>query len=407
MQRRILRAVVPAAVLLGSVVAAGAATAGAATSPRAAQTLYVAPTTKVTGESAACSTAKYHEINKAIKAAAAGDTVKVCAGIYTGSTTISGVPTVKTITTGAEINKSINLVGLPGATIDAKNLDNGVTFYITSKATVEGFTITGATGEGILAAVSSKITIKDNVVEHSDNGGAKSKWFECQASGVVPNDCGEGIHLLSVTDSKVLDNSSEFNSGGILLTDEFGPNDGNTVSGNLVADNESDCGITVVGHSTSAVNSSGLPTPTKGGVFHNTISDNVVISNGTTGEGAGILFASGVSGGGSYDNTVTGNEIAGNGLSGVTIHQHAPLSDVSGNVISGNWIGTNDITGDPGTGDSVTTGVLVDNGGTTKAIKVKVTGNTIAWDVYGIYDDASGLTQTHNTFLHVKTPVKA
>ncbi len=34
MQRRILRAVVPAAVLLGSVVAAGAATAGAATSPR-------------------------------------------------------------------------------------------------------------------------------------------------------------------------------------------------------------------------------------------------------------------------------------------------------------------------------------------------------------------------------------
>ena len=132
-----------------------------------------------------------------------------------------------------------------------------------------------------------------------------------------------------------------------------------------------------------------------------------MISNGTTGEGAGILFASGASGGGSYDNTVTGNEIAGNGLSGVTIHQHAPLSDVSGNVISGNWIGTNDITGDPGTGDSVTTGVLVDNGGTTKAIKVKVTGNTIAWDVYGIYDDASGLTQTHNTFLHVKTPVKA
>ena len=178
------------------------------------------------------------------------------------------------------------------------------------------------------------------------------------------------------------------------------------ISGNLVLDNESDCGITVVGHGNTAVNKAGKPTPLKGGVYDNTISDNVVISNGTMGDGGGVLIASGVSGGGSYDNTVTGNEIAGNGLSGVTIHQHFPLSDVSGNVISGNWIGTNDLLGDPGTGDSVTTGVLTDNGGTHQTIKVTVTGNTIAWDTYGIYDDAPGLNQHGNTFLHVTTHVK-
>jgi hypothetical protein len=133
----------------------------------------------------------------------------------------------------------------------------------------------------------------------------------------------------------------------------------------------------------------------------------MVISNGTTGDGGGILFASGVSGGGSYDNTATGNEIVGNGLSGITVHQHAPLSDVSGDVFTGNWIGTNDILGDPGTGDSVTTGILVDNGGTGKTIKVTATGNTIAWDTYGIYDDAGGLTQHGNTWVHVKVHVKS
>ena len=358
-------------------------------------------------KSAACRTAPYHQINPAIVAASNGDTVMVCAGTYTGSTTIkTGAPQQPTITTGAEINKSIRLVGEPGATINATNLDNGVTFFVASGATVKGMTVTGALGEGILALLSNHVAAWDNVVEHNDNGGSTSGWFECQANGEVPGDCGEGIHLLSSIESNVIGNTVEFNSGGILLSDDLGPNDHNTVDANLVEDNESDCGITVVGHSSSAVNSKGVPTPTKGGVFDNVIHNNVVISNGTTGDGGGILFASGAQGGGSYNNTATDNEIAGNGLSGITVHQHAPLSDVSGDIFAGNWIGTNDIDGDPGTGDSVTTGVLVDNGGTGKTIKVTVKNNEIARDTYGIYDDAPGLTQMGNTFTHVKVDVK-
>ncbi len=405
MYARIGRAIVPA-VLFGAIVASGAGVAGAATSG-AAKTLWVAPAKTVKGESAACRTARFHQINPAIKAASNGDTVMVCAGTYSGSTTIkTGAPQQPTIKTGAAINKSIRLIGEPGAAINATNLDNGVTFFLASGATVQGFSVSGALGEGILALLSNHVTIANNVVEHNDNGGNTSGWAQCVGQGEVPGDCGEGIHLLSSTWSKILGNTSEFNAGGVLLDDDFGPNDHNTVDGNLVEDNESDCGITVVGHSASAVNSSGVPTPTKGGTFENTIHDNVVISNGTTGDGGGILFASGTQGGGSYDNTATGNEIAGNGLSGITIHQHAPLSDVSGDTFSGNSIGTNDILGDPGTGDSSTTGVLVDNGGTGKTITVTVNDNTIARDAFGIYDDAPGLSQTGNKFVHVKVDVK-
>lgn len=399
-----------AAVLLGGGLTGALATAvsPAAASVRTTTTLYVAPTTTTTGEPKACTTAKYHTIPAALKAAVKGDTVRVCAGTYDTETVIqTGQKQQPTITTAAEVPSGVALAGMPGAEINAKGLDNGVTFFAATAASVSGFMVTGATGEGILAIASAQITIKNNSVEHNDNGKANSGWFECQPNGHVPGDCGEGIHLLSSAYSSILNNKSMFNSGGVLLTDEFGPNFHNTVSGNLIEDNLYDCGVTVVSHNPAALSSTGVPQPKKGGTFDNTISNNMIISNGTAGEGAGVVFASAVSGGAAYNNTVTGNEIAGNGLSGVTIHQHAPLTDVSGNVITGNWIGTNNISGDPGTGDSVTTGVLVDNGGTHKVIKVTVTKNTIAWNTYGIYDDSGGgLTQSGNTFLHVKVDVK-
>jgi hypothetical protein len=76
-------------------------------------------------------------------------------------------------------------------------------------------------------------------------------------------------------------------------------------------------------------------------------------------------------------------------------------------VVSGNNIGTNDLTGDPGTGDSSTTGILLDNGGTKQGITITISHNTISNDTYGIYDDTgSGLTQTDNKFVNVKTDVK-
>ena len=46
----------------------------------------------------------------------------------------------------------------------------------------------------------------------------------------------------------VVDNEVAYNSGGILITDETGPNQGNLISGNNVHDNPYDCGITLASH---------------------------------------------------------------------------------------------------------------------------------------------------------------
>ena len=69
-----------------------------------------------------------------VTAAAAGDTVVVCAGTYKETVAVA---------------KALTLSG-QGATIDATGLDNGVKITA-SNVTVSGFTVENATGEGILA----------------------------------------------------------------------------------------------------------------------------------------------------------------------------------------------------------------------------------------------------------------
>ncbi len=407
LERGLMRAALPLVLVVGLIAAVGSP-AGAGEKPKATSTLYVAPLRGRAKLPAVCTTAKFSNINAAIKAAAVGDTVTVCPGTYRGSASI----TVKSkhgsirITSGALIETRIRLVGMPGAVINATGLVNAITVFGpgAAGATVHGFTAENAIGEGILAAGTDGVTISDNTVVHNDNGTSKSPWPFCTASGNVPNDCGEGLGVLTTSSSMIKDNTIEFNSGGILMSDDLGPTSHNTIEGNLVEDNESDCGITVVGHNAGGVNAKGVPQPSLGGVFDNLITANMVISNGTTSEGGGILLA----GPASYNNTITNNEITGNGLAGVTIHEHG-VDALSGDLISGNWFGTNDITVDPGTPDQVTTGVFVERDSPKfPTVYITVKNNTIAWDVIGIYDitGARGLTQSGNKFLHVKERVK-
>ena len=81
------------------------------------------------------------------------------------------------------------------------------------------------------------------------------------------------------------------------------------------------------------------------GVYNNVIRDNRITDNGTSGEGAGVLFANAGPGTASYDNWVVGNYIAGNELAGVTMHAHTlgpgQFEDLNGNNVIDNVIGTN------------------------------------------------------------------
>jgi hypothetical protein len=403
------RTAVIAGILVVGVLAGGGGPAGAAAKPHAAKTLYVAPRNGRAKLPGGCKTAAYSQINPAIRAANAGDTIEVCAGTYTGSASIKVPISAKasvTITSGALITKAISLVGEPGAVIKATGLVNGVTLLGpgSAGAVVNGITAEDAIGEGILAVETGGVRIENSTVVHNDNGGPKSAWIECQNPGqVIPNDCGEGLHLMTVTNATVLNNTIEFNSGGVLLSDEFGPTSRNIIKGNLVEDNESDCGITIVGHNAKAVNSAGVPQPTVAGVYDNLIVDNSVISNGTTGEGGGVLLA----GAASYDNTISDNEIAGNGLSGITIHEHG-VDALSGDVIVDNLIGTNNITGDPGTADQLTTGIFVEKDSPKfPRVSITIKNNTIAWNHYGVFDNTAGaLHLSANIFRHVKKSVQ-
>ena len=307
-------------------------------------------------DSATCGTpvAPCATVTQAINNAQPGDTVRVKPGTYHEQVVVP---------------EPIRLVGY-GATIDATGLSQGSGMTMNAAAvlvlgsasgsTIEGLRVQGAYGEGILVMRADHVRVAHNTVTGNDVGTpATTTYFECQPQGQVPGDCGEGIHLMSATDSRVAGNTVTGNSGGILVTDELGPASGNWISGNFVATNQYDCGITLPSHNPNALSSGGARQPTMGGVYGNTVSHNRIFDNGLLGEGAGVLIAASAPGTASYDNTVVGNVINGNDLAGVTIHAHAPNQDVSGNVIEDNTIGTNNIGGDPDAGVSTTTGVLV------------------------------------------------
>jgi Right handed beta helix region len=296
--------------------------------PSMAKTLCVNP-----GGTSGC----YTTISAAVSAAAAGDQVTIGAGQYAESVTVT---------------KSMALVGA-GATstiINAKGLANGI--YIDgldnpglSNVLVTGLTVMNANFEGILLTNVSNSLITNNTVANNDQS-LNYASETCPGQPVFEtsegDDCGEGIHLIGTFAVTVANNISEFNSGGILLSDETGQNYENVILGNLVHDNALDCGITLASHPPSPQASSSLPY----GVFSNNIVGNTVSSNGLIGEGAGIgIFAPGP-GNLNFSNKVIGNTIENNGLPGVAVHNHAapagaPGVNLNANVIIGNLISGN------------------------------------------------------------------
>ena len=409
----------PLLVAGGMLAAAGPVAASTSHGQRA---LFVSKNASGAGSGGSCSTARYKTIGSALKAARPWSAVVVCPGSYHEQVVIK---------------KPVSLIGLH-ATINEKGVKPSfvvnpphvgkLTIFagvviVSSHVRVQGFTVTNALGEGILAAgvqgTISGITITRNAVVHNDLGGGvppASAYFECAAQGQAPGDCGEGVHFLAVANSQVSHNFIAGNSGGVLLTDETGPTHNNVIENNVVTRNASDCGVTLPGHNPAALNANGQPQPAVAGVYDNAIVHNVITNNGREGEGAGVLFANASAGTASYDNLVAGNYIAGNGLSGVTMHAHTikpgQFEDLSGNKVIGNRIGTNNLDGDTldspaSPKDLKTTGVLVFSGGT--RVTTVIAHNHIFNNKVGIWLSqpvrAFGLGT--NSFHHVKTPISA
>jgi nitrous oxidase accessory protein NosD len=390
---RVLAAVVLSAVGLGGVSAASAS-ARPVRAPKP-------PTLIVNGSILSgygrdrCSAAGYTTIAAAVSAAAPGSRIIVCPGTYREDVTVT---------------TPVSIEGIH-ATVDATGLDNGFTLPGPAAGTrVEGFTVENALGEGILAVSTTNVSIVDNAVERNDKGVRQPGYLPCEvtAENEFP-DCGEGVHLMGTTNSQIIGNTIRANAGGVLMTDETGPTDGNVVAHNRVLDNVEDCGITLAGHNPGAA-PGGVPNPAVAGVYGNLIADNVSSGNGVKGEGGGVLLASGIpiGGGAVYNNTVSGNFLEGNALAGVTVHNHFPNQDLNGNRIVNNRVGTNNVNGDPDffpVVDPSTTGIFVGTAG--NPLTITITHNVIFSNTIGIFLTGPLNTEQikHNVFIGVTTNV--
>jgi hypothetical protein len=353
-------------------------------------------------------------IGYALSQASPGSRVLVGPGTYPESANPGGGANVITPGLSGVTLTSNRAWGASAANtvIDASGQDNGILDQA-NKSTVSGFTVENAQLEGILAepppsswpttqnpspANLSKVTIKNNVVEKNDQAYdtlAPNPFLACTASPTDSDDCGEGIHLLGTTYSRVVRNKVEDNVGGILLSDgglpagAGGPTSVGPAAHNLIAFNEStdnafDCGITLPSHDPRAVDAAGQPQPALAGVYDNLVLNNVSERNG----GAGLLDATPYPGTGAYDNAFVHNFVVDNGEGGFQLHSHAPQQDVNGNRVIANFFGTNNKDGDTDSGDMFTTAIILFSA-VVPVTDTRVVGNKIADNTYGIWRTAN------------------
>lgn len=403
------------ALAVPAMAATSAPTGGSPSTGEASMRAHNALTVATSGsDSGNCQSSPCKTLGYALTRASPNDTIVISPGTYPES---GNANVVKPGLTGLKIAT----IGPPGRTvIDATGNANGILIQA-SGVSVTGLTVENANLEGILAepplsswptgptsapANISHVAIAGNVVIHNDLAYDTSLPPDsaCPSSLTDADDCGEGIHLLGVSWSKVLGNDVSHNVGGILVSDggfgiSVGPAAHNLIAHNHSSGNAFDCGITLPGHDPRAVATSGpnvgQPQPNLAGVY-----DNQVVHNDSTGNGgAGLLDATPYPGTGSYDNLFGDNSASGNGNGGFVLHSHAPLQDVSGIVVVGNQIGQNNLAGDPDTGVVPTTGVMLLS--VAVPTSIVVAGNTISDNVNGVAFNGNINAVGHDEFSNV------
>jgi len=364
----------------------------AATAAASATTRYVSASGADTGN---CSSSPCRTIQYAVNQSGSGDTINVSSGTY--AETVS-VTKQLTLIGNPNLNNNGDTHGNLGggnATLNAAGFDKGFVISGAGSAgtVLRGFTVENAGQEGIFALQTSNLTISGNTVINNDAYGPNSP--QCPATNA--DDCGEAIHLQSVTNSTVTSNMVQHNVGGILLTDENGPTSGNLISYNQVLNNTKDCGITLASHFFHL----GAPVaPGAGGVYQNTVLNNTSNNNGA----AGIGVFAGPPGGAAWGNTVVGNTARNNGLPGLAVHSHSPFQNVNNNVFLSNTVSNNGPDDDAGTGAPA--GIVVWSA-VVPILNTTVMNNTIIAEYYGIYTRNATIVgiSSNNISPSVKVPI--
>lgn len=319
-----------------------------------------------------CSHAGFASIQAAIDSLTYGGTVVVCRGTYHEMVTV---------------DRKVTVWGKRGATIDATGKPYGV------GVTVPYVTIRGLTVKNASDMVNGPA---DGIITggFGANGPVAADHITIVHNKVTGN-LGSGIDLNSTSYSVASHNVAERNGVGVNVADDLGPHAShNVISNNRTNENFGGCGIALADH-------------TGAGVVDNLVVGNVSDDNGLStptapdaSAGSGVILASPVPGGVVTGNTIALNSFSGNGHGGVVVHSHAPGSDFSRNVIAGNRIGPNNLRTD--TSDPHTTGIYL---GSASPLQIKVTGNIIGPDYYGIFT-AGPVTVTggRNIYHHVKVP---
>ena len=329
----------------------------------------------------------YATINDALANVGSGGTVHVCPGTYNEDVVVTKSVTLQGANAAVQPGES------DSSPLSEELGGNNAFTVLAANVTIRGFTVTGATADGIF--VLGDHALIENVRATGNAGVAinldGSSWSTVRDNTVTGNGAG-GIELVNDPLAAGLPPEvlAAFGSSTGTATHDL-------VENNQVVENPFACGILLVDH---AGVSDAL------GIHDNTVRGNVVANNALQGFGAGILLASPVPGGAVFDNLIGGNTIYGNGLAGVTVHSHLPAQNMNGNVVTGNAIGTNNLRGgDQEPDDPQTTGVFIGSQG---PLSITVSGNTISDNYYGIFEAGPALTvtgATTNTYSNVLVPI--
>ncbi|HSD89332.1 MAG TPA: right-handed parallel beta-helix repeat-containing protein [Kofleriaceae bacterium] len=254
-----------------------------------ANTWHVSPT----GNDAASgsSTAPWKTIQRASNAAAAGDTVIVHAGTYTGFTVGTHATAAAPITFTTD--GTVDIDG--GATADRDAIHVEDASYIV----IEGFTVTNATRSGISAITSDHITVRKNRVDHNAKWGVFSAFCDdlLVENNEISNSAAQhGVYASNSADRPVIRNNKIWGNGM--------------------------CGVHINGDISMGGD----------GVISNAVVEgNIITNNGTLGGSA-------INGDGIQNAVIRNNVLDGNHASGVSLYQIDGGQPSSGNQVINNTI---------------------------------------------------------------------